>query len=146
VDHTRYQPPEQLRTLPSWLLSQAAQAGDRLVSATLAEAGLRKHHFAALLAVAEVDGLSQAALGRRLGLDVSDVHAVVSELEERGSVARTRDPADRRRNVLTLTARGRRELAGLERRVRAAQDALLAPLSPTARRQLVSALRMLADS
>jgi MarR family transcriptional regulator, lower aerobic nicotinate degradation pathway regulator len=146
MDPSDHRPPERLRTLPTWLLGRAALAGDRLVSATLAEAGLRTHHFTALLAIAELDGLSQAELGRRLGLDVSDVHAVVTELEEQGSVARRRDPADRRRNVLTLTARGRRRLAGLERRVAAAQDALLDPLSPTARQRLVSALRTLAES
>ena len=145
MDTNEYQPPQRLRTMPSWLLSRAALAGDRLVVACLAEVGLRKHHFTALLAVAEEDGLSQAALGRRLGLDVSDVHTVVGELEERGSLARTRDPADRRRNVLRLTASGRRELARLERRVGAAQDALLAPLSATARRQLVTALEAVVE-
>jgi MarR family transcriptional regulator, lower aerobic nicotinate degradation pathway regulator len=145
MDENGYQPPATLRATPSWLLSRAAMAGDRLVSAALAERGLRKHHFAALLVLAEDDGLSQAELGRRLGLDVSDVHAVVGDLEERKAVSRSRDPDDRRRNVLVLTGSGRRELTRLERRVAAAQEALLAPLSATARRQLVSALRQLAE-
>ena len=86
-----------------------------------------------------------AALGRRLGLDVSDVHAVVGDLEDRGQVARTRDPGDRRRNVLELTGAGRRELGRLERRVLTAQAELLAPLSSMARRQLVTALVRLAE-
>ena len=145
MDDKDYRPPSRLTQLPSWLLSRAAAAGDRLVSAALAESGLRKHHFAALLALAEEGGSSQAGLGRRLGLDVSDVHAVVGELEERGWVARTRDPADRRRNVLRLTASGRRELARLDRRVRSAQEELLAPLSATARRQLSAALGTLLE-
>jgi MarR family transcriptional regulator, lower aerobic nicotinate degradation pathway regulator len=143
VDESAYHPPAKLQQMPSWLLSRAAMGGDRLVTATLAESGLRKHHFTALLALAEAPGLSQAGLGRRLGLDVSDVHAVVGVLEERGYVGRTRDRGDRRRNVLHLTAAGKRELARLERRVLAAQDKLLAPLSDSARRQLVAALEIL---
>jgi DNA-binding MarR family transcriptional regulator len=141
VDESEYQPPAKLQEMPSWLLSRAAMAGDRLVTAALAETGARKHHFAALLALAEDEGTSQAGLGRRLGMDVSDVHAVVGELEGRGHVSRTRDPGDRRRNVLILTATGRRELARLEKRVLAAQDALLTGLPENARRQLVTALR-----
>jgi MarR family transcriptional regulator, lower aerobic nicotinate degradation pathway regulator len=141
VDESEYQPPAKLQEMPSWLLSRAAMAGDRLVTAALAETGARKHHFAALLALAEAQGISQAGLGRRMGLDVSDVHAVVGDLEGRGHVSRTRDPDDRRRNILILTPAGRRELARLERRVLAAQEALLSGLSATARRQLVTALR-----
>jgi MarR family transcriptional regulator, lower aerobic nicotinate degradation pathway regulator len=141
VDESEYQPPAKLQEMPSWLLSRAAMAGDRLVTAALAETGARKQHYAALLALAEAAGTSQAGLGRRLGMDVSDVHAVVGELEGRGQVARSRDPEDRRRNVLILTSGGRRELARLEKRVLAAQEALLDGLSPTARRQLLAALR-----
>jgi DNA-binding MarR family transcriptional regulator len=141
VDESEYQPPAKLQEMPSWLLSRAAMAGDRLVTAALAETGARKHHFAALLALAEAQGISQAGLGRRMGLDVSDVHAVVGDLEGRGHVSRTRDPDDRRRNILILTPAGRRELARLERRVLVAQEALLSGLSATARRQLVTALR-----
>jgi DNA-binding MarR family transcriptional regulator len=92
VDEIEYQPPAKLQEKPSWLLSRAAMAGDRLVTAALAETGARKQHYAALLALAEAAGTSQAGLGRRLGMDVSDVHAVVGELEGRGQVARSRDP------------------------------------------------------
>jgi DNA-binding MarR family transcriptional regulator len=143
VEESRWQPPKRLTEMPSWLLGQAALAGDRVVSAALAESGLRKHHLAALLALAELGTSSQAGLGRRLGLDVSDVHGVVGDLDDRGYVARTRDPDDRRRNVLELTAEGRREVARLERRVLAAQDELLAPLTPAARKALVAALEAL---
>ena len=47
-----------------------------------------------------------------------------------------RDEADRRRNVVALTRSGRAALARLDKRVDAAQDALLAPLSARDRREL----------
>lgn len=144
MDETAYRPPEKLRTMPTWLLNRAAATGDRLVSAELAKDGLRKHHYSALLTLAEVPGLSQAALGRRIGLDVSDVHAVVSDLEERGLLVRSRDSADRRRNTISLSPAGHRETARLEARLLAVQEQLLAPLSANARRQLLAALGTLA--
>ena len=77
--------PRRLRSLPSWLTSQVALQGDRLVSEALAEAGVRKHHFTVLTALSEAGAVSQAELGRRLWLDRSDLHAVLNDLEREGS-------------------------------------------------------------
>jgi DNA-binding MarR family transcriptional regulator len=132
--------PSRLRSLPSWLTSQVALQGDRLVSEALAEAGVRKHHFTVLTALAEAGAVSQAELGRRLWLDRSDLHAVLNDLEREGLVARVRDEADRRRNLVRLTADGVDELARWDARVEAAQDELLAPLTANERRELVALL------
>ena len=126
--------PQRLRTLPSWLTSQVALRGDRLVSEALAEAGVRKHHFTVLTALSESGAVSQAELGRRLWLDRSDLHAVLNDLEREGLVARVRDEADRRRNLVALTPEGTDALVRWDARVEAAQDALLAPLSAAERR------------
>src|SRR3954452_17493932 len=99
----RMDAPARLRTKPSWLLSQAALTGDRLVSEALAREGERKYHFRVLLALADDGPLSQAELGRRLGIDRSDMAAVVGELDGRGLLTRQRHPDDRRRNVVALT-------------------------------------------
>ncbi len=125
-----------LTELPSWLVGQAARHADRLVSEALAEDGMRKHHFATLLALAELGPSSQAALGRRLWIDRSDLHAVLNDLERRGFLARARDKQDRRRNVVELTGAGTRALKRLDARVEEAQDAFLAPLSAAQRREL----------
>ena len=146
MDPSEFEPPAALWDKPSWLLGRAALAGDRLVADALAEVGVRRQHYAVLVAIAEEPGTSQAEVGRRLDMDVSDVHAVIGELEGWELVQRSRDQRDQRRNVLVLTAPGRRELAKLERRVLGAQEALLADLSPTARRNLVSALKALVAS
>ena len=78
------------------------------MSEALAEAGVRKHHFTVLTALAEAGAVSQAELGRRLWLDRSDLHAVLNDLEREGLVARVRDEADRRRNLVRLMLDGRR--------------------------------------
>jgi MarR family transcriptional regulator, lower aerobic nicotinate degradation pathway regulator len=132
--------PGRLTSLPSWLTSQVAQQGDRLVSAALGEAGVRKHHFTVLTALAEHGATSQAELGRRLWLDRSDLHAVLNDLERDGLVARVRDEHDRRRNVVEVTPAGTEELVRWDARVEAAQDALLEPLSVRERRELAALL------
>ena len=70
------------------------------VSEALAEAGVRKHHFKVLVALDEQGATSQAALGRRLWIDRSDLHVVLNDLEGDGLVARVRDEQDRRRTRL----------------------------------------------
>lgn len=132
--------PERLRSLPSWLAGQVALRAERLVSETLAEAGVRRHHFTVLTALAEQGATSQAELGRRLWLDRSDLHAVLGDLERAGLVARVRDEADRRRNLVGLTPAGTDALGRLDARVEAAQDVLLAPLSAQERASLVALL------
>jgi DNA-binding MarR family transcriptional regulator len=123
-------------------VSQVALAAQRLVS----EAGVRKHQFAVLAALEEEGAASQAALGRRVWLDRSDLHAVLNDLEAAGLVARVRDEQDRRRNVVRLTAAGSERLRELEARVGAAQDALLAPLSDHERDELRRLLTRLVDA
>jgi DNA-binding MarR family transcriptional regulator len=124
--------PSRLRSLPSWLVNQTALQAQRLV----AEAGVRRQHFAVLAALEEGGAASQAQLGRRVWMDRSDLHAVLNELEGDGLVARVRDERDRRRNLVRLTPAGAEHLTNLQARAEAAQDALLAPLSEPERDEL----------
>jgi DNA-binding MarR family transcriptional regulator len=125
-----------LTEMPSWLLGQAARHANGLVSDALAEEGVRRQHFTVLLALAEHGPSSQAALGRRLWIDRSDLHAVLNDLERDGVIARVRDEADLRRNVVELTDAGTKALERLDSRVEAAQEALLEPLTKAQRREL----------
>ena len=141
-----YDPPPRLRALPSWLAGAVARRAQRLVAEALAQEGARRQHFVVLTSLAEQGPASQAALGRRLWIDRSDLHAILNELERDGRVQRVRDERDRRRNVVALTPAGRTALRRLDRRVDAAQDALLEPLSEPERRQLHRLLEKLADA
>lgn len=145
MDERDYDPPRLLRTLPSWLLSRAARSAGQEVGAALAREGARRHHFTVLLALSEAGPASQAALGRRLGIDRSDMAAVAAELERDGLIGRERDPHDRRRNVVTLTDDGAAALTRLHERVNAAQEAVLEPLSPAERAQLSQLLSRIVE-
>lgn len=138
--HADYDPPTAVRTLPSWLLGQAARRAHDLVTDALAPEQIGRPHFAVLASLAENGSASQADLGRRLWLDRSDTHAIVSALEQSGLIRRTADPADQRRKVVTITAEGKRTLKRLQTKIQAAQDQILARLDAHEREQLIALL------
>ena len=137
--------PERLRDIPSRLLAGVTAVADRLVGERLAAEGARKWHFAVLVALAEVGEASQAELSRRTGVYRSDMVAVLNGLAAADCISRVPDPADRRRNVITLTATGRRHLDRLDALVTDAQHELLAPLTADQRRQLTGLLVTLTE-
>jgi len=133
------------RRMPSWLLSQTAAHGSRLVAEGFAAAGARGYHYRLLSTLADYGSASQAQLGRRSGIHLSDMVAAINELSDRGLVQRTPDPTDRRRNVISLTAAGREHLGRLQAHLAQTQSALLAPLSPAEQDQLTGLLAKLLD-
>jgi MarR family transcriptional regulator, lower aerobic nicotinate degradation pathway regulator len=145
TDRIGYDPPGRLRGLPSWLAGQAAGRAQTLLAEALAREGARRQHYAVLASLADQGPASQAALGRRLWIDRSDLHALLGELEREGNVARVRDENDRRRNVVRLTAAGDALLRRLEMRVQGAQETFLAPLSAGERAELRRLLSLLLD-
>jgi DNA-binding MarR family transcriptional regulator len=137
--------PDRLRTKPSWLVSKASARSQRLIAEAMADAGGRAYHFAILAALDEFGPGSQARLGHRCGIDQSDMHAMVNELAAQGHVERLPDPSDRRRNLITLTAAGRRRLEELDTALSAVQDKLFSALSTSERAQLTRLLTRVLD-
>jgi len=137
--------PAQWENLPSWLLTQTAAHAHRLVSDGFSAAGARGYHYRLLATLERSGPASQAALGRRSGIHLSDMVAAINELADQGLVERAPDPADRRRNIISLTTAGKRQLRRLEKRLAATQDELLAPLSPGERQRLTELLSRLLD-
>jgi len=132
--------PAVLMQKPSWLISEAARVAQRLRTDELDAAGSRGYHYRLLAALQEFGPASQASLSRHTGMDRSDVVAAVNELAARGLADRSPDPADRRRNVITITPAGTAHLQLLEKLLGRVQDQLLAPLSPAEREQLTRLL------
>ncbi|GAB1818603.1 MarR family winged helix-turn-helix transcriptional regulator [Herbidospora sp. RD11066] len=137
--------PDRLRRRASRLLSGVAAQSDRLMNDGLAQIDARKWHYAVLASLYEHGPGSQATLSRRTGIYRSDMVGVLNELAERDFVGREPDPDDRRRNIITITAQGRRQLRRLDNVLDDLHDELLAPLTPAERDQFVQLLTRLLD-
>jgi len=89
---------------------------------------------------------SQGELADALGIDYSNLASVTGELYRRGLVERDRDPNDRRRYVVELTAEGRQMLADADKAVGVGEEDMLSVLTEAEREQLWGLLRRMADS
>jgi DNA-binding MarR family transcriptional regulator len=99
--------------------------------------------FGVLSILAGSPGASQQHLVERLDLDRSTIADIVARLERRGLLERVRDGADKRRNVLHLTAVGETEFAALVPRVARVDEVLtrgLAELDRGTLRRLLTEL------
>ncbi|MGI3781094.1 MAG: MarR family winged helix-turn-helix transcriptional regulator [Janthinobacterium lividum] len=131
-------PPERLRRLVSWQTNKVATLGTRLTARRMATGA--RSDFAVLAALEELGNLSQADLGRHLGLDRNDVNGIVNRLEGAGFAARRADPQDRRRNIITLEPAGRAHLDELQVHADDVQEGLLVALSSDEREVLIELL------
>ncbi|GAB3159857.1 hypothetical protein GCM10027290_65300 [Micromonospora sonneratiae] len=138
-------PPERLKRAPSWLINQASTHSQRLVTERFAAADARGYHYRLLAALAECGPASQAELGRRTGIDRSDVVAALNELADKGLIARSPDPSDRRRNIITITPEGGDNLVHLDGVLARIQEDLCSPLSHTEREELIRLLARIVD-
>jgi MarR family transcriptional regulator, lower aerobic nicotinate degradation pathway regulator len=144
--HDEANEPERLRSLPSRLLNLAAGYAQRQVGERLATLDSRKWHYATLAALEEFGPDSQSGLSDRTGIYRSDLVATINELTARGLVVRAPDPADRRRNAITLTDEGRRHLKRLDVLIADAEAEFLAPLSEVDREELIRILKLIVGS
>lgn len=136
-------PDPELASRLGYLLKHAQLRLFEMTAAALAPYGVNGRELAVLVVLAGCEPASQQQAARRLGVDRTTMVALVDALEAKGLVARRPDAGDRRRNVVELTAAGRDTL---DRGSRAGDDAerrFLAPLTPSAAKQLKDALRAL---
>lgn len=105
---------------------------------------MRRGFYGVLATLEEFGPGAQAEIGRRLGIDPSDMVAILNDLERAGYVSRERDPDDRRRNSVTMTAAGAETLVRFDAAIADAQDEMLGSLSAAERDQLLTLLKRLA--
>ncbi|MEU4240156.1 MarR family transcriptional regulator [Actinoplanes sp. NPDC026619] len=132
-----------MERLPSWLLTQTAAHAGRLVSEGFATSGGRGYHYRILNSLHQDGPTSQASLGRRTGIYQSDIVAALNELQAGEYVMRILDRTDKRRNVITITPKGRERMQELAATAAGIQDALLEPLDETERQELTRLLTKL---
>lgn len=128
-----------------FLLSRASGVVARSVSKALAGLGLRVRSYSVLaLAVEHEPGITQRALAKLVGLDPSQVVALVDELQDRGLVERAADPNDRRNRLVRPTGEGRRVFAEAHRLVTEQDDRHFAQVPPEQLAAFRAVLRQIA--
>jgi DNA-binding MarR family transcriptional regulator len=99
--------------------------------------GLRLKQLMALQQLRDQKGTClQQGLAEMLMLDANNCVLLLNELDDAGYVERRRDPQDRRRHIVEITAAGEEALAEGERRLDDLEDEVLGILSSVERRQL----------
>jgi DNA-binding MarR family transcriptional regulator len=133
--------PPTLLAQPSYLASQVAKYGRRHLENVLAEHGLALIHNAVLTALDDFGPRSQQQLADALDFNKGHLVSRIDELEDRGLITRTQDPADRRRNKIALTPAGRALLKRLRIVALDSQRGFLGALTPAEQETLVELLR-----
>ncbi|QJW34926.1 MarR family winged helix-turn-helix transcriptional regulator [Cellulosimicrobium protaetiae] len=128
--------PERLKGQFSRLVGMTAAQTRRVAGDALRSVGAHKDHFVVLAALAELGPASQSTLSDRTRVYRSDLVTVLNELTDGGWVRRSPDPADKRRNVVSITTAGQRRLDELDAILREVNDRVLAPLSADDRARL----------
>ena len=117
-----------LYSQPGHLLwRSAARVGAEIARLLPGRADL--HAYAALLALAQDEPLSQQSLANMCGVSGTTMTSVAESLQRDGLVERIRNPADRRSYALTRTTAGRAAVRRWEPDVRGLEDRLTAPLT-----------------
>jgi len=138
--------PEELCASTAFLLARVGYAIKLTAMEAFERSGNSMYQFSVLAVLAEGTKETQATIADALGLDRSQLVGVLDTLEERGLIGRRRDPNDRRRHTVSLTARGKRELVKMRGMVKRIEDSFLAPLDEDARRALQETLLRVAAS
>jgi DNA-binding MarR family transcriptional regulator len=96
--------------------------------ATDANIGMTLKQYATLSSLRIPGALSQKELCTSMHLDPNNCVLLLNDLETAGHIRRVRDPSDRRRHIVEITAAGRRALDQAERALNGVEDAVLGPL------------------
>jgi DNA-binding MarR family transcriptional regulator len=98
--------------------------------------GIKLKQLIALEILAKNEGCLQQELGATLMVDPNNCVLLLNDLDEHGFVERRRDPQDRRRHIVVITAAGTKALAKAEAKLEELEGEVLANLDPTEREQL----------
>jgi DNA-binding MarR family transcriptional regulator len=98
--------------------------------------GMQLRHLVALTFLRDHETCPQQELGDAFCMDANNVVLLLNELEDLGYATRQRDPLDRRRHVVQLTAAGRSALEGAERAQETVEDDVLRALDEEDRKIL----------
>lgn len=135
--------PEDIYTMPAHLIRRCHQIAVALFHEECA-GQLTPVQFAALSVIARRDAIDQITLAGLAALNRSTAGDVVDRLEAAGLVVRSSKEGDRRMNLLSITAAGRKRLGALKAPVAEVQRRLLDPLSAQERQIFIRLLTRIA--
>jgi DNA-binding MarR family transcriptional regulator len=98
--------------------------------------GMKLKQLITLELLVKNEGCLQQELGATLMVDPNNCVLLLNDLDERGYVERQRDPQDRRRHIVVITAAGQKALAKAEAKLEALEGEVLINLDPAEREQL----------
>src|SRR5467141_1223470 len=116
------------------LLTQLQKALHRRSSEELL--GMRLKPYMTLGYIRDHPGVTQQELEGALFIDANSVVLILNEPEAAQFSVRRRDPNDRRRHIVELTAAGRRALDRADKARESLEDEVLKDLSPDERKTL----------
>jgi DNA-binding MarR family transcriptional regulator/GNAT superfamily N-acetyltransferase len=128
-------PVQALRRFNRFYTSEIGVVNEHLVDSEFSLSEMR-----ILYELAHRDQPTAGALRKELGLDAGYLSRILGAFEKRGLLARTESKSDARRNLLSLTALGRKTFAPLESRWHDQMVHLLNNVSFTDRKRLVEAM------
>jgi DNA-binding MarR family transcriptional regulator len=114
-----------------FLLARHGTNANGRIREALSATGLSHRHGLTLMLLAQAGPMSQQALVEALDVDPSVLVAILNGLEGDGLAERRRDPADRRRHIVEMTAAGASALTDVENAVAAVERDLFADLGDT---------------
>ena len=127
-----------------YLMAKTGSLARQRWAGMLAELKVSPSQYGVLMTLGEAGPLGQQRLAELVGVDPRNAVPIIDALAAQGLVRREVDPADRRRRVLDLTAKGQGvvgELASVGAKI---ERDLLSPLTPaeqaTLRRMLLALL------
>ena len=120
----------------SVLISQLARGMRRRIEQAVEPLGLRPRELHALEHLRERGPSPQQTLVELLGIDATNLIAILNSLEDASLIERHRDRTDRRRAIIALSRKGERLLAGLDRALRQIDDEAFATLTSSERETL----------
>jgi DNA-binding MarR family transcriptional regulator len=129
--------------LPTAIARRFHQICVAKTSQVVSEAGLTPLQYGVLVHLSRLTGkpgIDQNSLADRLNIDRNTASLLVEELTRTGLVERQVNGADRRARILSLTPKGEKLYARLRPIHVAANDRILAPISPRERKLLISLL------
>src|SRR2546429_1098024 len=126
-------PPLELVDSTGFLLKRLGWAVKDRTFAAFEEAGESPYHYSILAVLEESARETQATIADALGYDRSWLVGLLDELEEDGSIERRRDPADRRRHLVSLKPAGKKKLAPLPAISQRGAEGFFARLGPAKR-------------